>query len=112
MDKKITKFVLVVSILSLLLIGVATYAFDNMPTPTITVTTSPTEILPGNSKVRELTLYNRGTHTVNIDNTSLDCISGFPLIGGASIRFNEYRGAIWGATKKGTSYIEAIYLQY
>ena len=107
-------FVLVISILSLFLIGAATraYAFDNMVTPSIIITLTPTEILPANSKVRELTLYNRGTSTIYIDNTLLECDSGFPLIGGSTIRFNEYRGAIWGVIKApGTSPIEVIYLQ-
>lgn len=91
---------------------VGLWALDNLVTESISVGLTPTEILVTNIKVRELLLYNRGTATIYIDNTSSECNTGFPLIGGKTIKFNEYRGAIWGVTKISTTIIEVIYIQY
>ena len=111
--KNFIKIVAAIMIFTLSIIS-PVIAFDNMPTGLVSVGVAPTEILPANTKARDVTIYNAGLTTVYIDNSSADCntSTSFPLIGSASIDFSEYRGAIWGMVSITTTTIHTIYLQY
>ena len=111
---KIFKKIVLVTAFFILSFIAITIAFDNMPTLKVSVGVVATEIVPINYKRKDLIIYNVGTSTIYIDNFAVECstITAFPLIGGASMSFGNFSGAIWGIVDITTETVKVMYTQY